>query len=146
MNKWWSVLFAAVMTFCGGTFVAAPIWGLWLPEGFSTHAEAVDFLFYVILYITGFFFFLTEVHPGAFMWRYAGQRLEGASQAAGLSFFGRLMKPIASLLHDQHRVEMAWTLVPAVILLYIAFAQVNTWADIKYQSQMPAASSLGRPS
>jgi cytochrome c oxidase subunit 2 len=33
---------------------------------------------------------------------------------------------------------MAWTLVPAAILLYIAFAQVGTWADAKYNSRMPA--------
>ena len=30
---------------------------------------------------------------------------------------------------------MAWTLVPAAILIYIAVAQVDTWANIKYESR-----------
>ena len=47
------------------------------------------------------------------------------------------MRPVTNLLNDQHKVEMAWTIVPAVILLYIAFAQVETWANVKYQSRMP---------
>src|SRR5262249_22712955 len=34
-------------------------------------------------------------------------------------------------------LEMLWTVVPALILLFIAFAQVSTWADIKYQARMP---------
>ena len=45
---------------------------------------------------------------------------------------------MSAVLHNQHRVELAWTLVPAAILLYIAFAQVGTWAEAKYKSRMPA--------
>jgi len=72
VGKWWSVLFGVVMAACLGLFVAAPFVGWWLPEGVSTHAFRVDRLFYIILFITGFFFVLTESLLVIFMWLYAG--------------------------------------------------------------------------
>ena len=137
MGKWWSVLFAVMMIFCGGMFAVAPMFGWWLPEANSTHAGAIDRLFYIILAVTGFFFILTETILCIFMWKYSGDRDKTAEAPAQPGLMTRLFRPVTNILHDQHRVEMAWTLVPAVILLYIAFAQVQTWADAKYLSRMP---------
>src|SRR5262249_46507818 len=122
---------------CGGTFVVAPFFGWWLPEGVSTHSDSVDYLFYFILAITGFFFVLTEIILCVFMYKYAsgGDKSADAPREPGVA--SQLVKPIANLLNDAHKVEMAWTIVPALILLYIAFIQVKTWADVKYQSRMP---------
>jgi cytochrome c oxidase subunit 2 len=133
-NKGWSILFGVTMVACALGSAVAPFVGWWMPEGVSTHAGDVDFLFDVILYITAFFFFLTEGILVAFMWKYAGtsDHLHPTSRSKEYPGF---MKPLTNLLHDQHRVELAWTFVPAVILLYIAFAQVNTWANIKYISR-----------
>ena len=44
---------------------------------------------------------------------------------------------MTAVIHNQHRLELAWTMVPGAILLFIAFVQVKTWAEIKYQSSMP---------
>jgi cytochrome c oxidase subunit 2 len=44
---------------------------------------------------------------------------------------------VSAVINNQHRLELAWTFVPAVILLFIAFAQISTWEEIKYQSRMP---------
>jgi cytochrome c oxidase subunit 2 len=134
VNKFWSILFGVTMAACGLSFVVAPFVGWWLPDGFSTHANAVDNLFYLILYITGFFFFLTEAILVVFMFIYAA---EGGPKPARSSGWPGMLKPLESVLHDSHRIEMAWTLVPAIILLLIAFVQVDTWADVKYQSRMP---------
>jgi cytochrome c oxidase subunit 2 len=41
------------------------------------------------------------------------------------------------MLNAPHKVELAWTIVPAAILLWIAFAQIHTWAEVKYKSRMP---------
>src|SRR5205814_3582375 len=79
----------------------------------------IDFLFYVILWITAFFFVLTEAIMVVAMWRYAGEP-------------GRR----SVYVHGNHKLEMAWTLVPAAILLFIAFAQIGAWADIKYAKSM----------
>lgn len=153
MGKWWSYLFGLVLFACAASLVWAPLAGYWLPEGVSTHSWDVDKLFYFILIVTGFFYFLTEGLLVWFIWRFAGYPL-GAKEAPDAgevpatvpqesvetlqpTWFGRLMKPVARVLHDQHRVEMAWTLVPALILLYIAFAQIGAWVRIKYESRQP---------
>jgi cytochrome c oxidase subunit II len=133
-NKGWSVLFGVTMIACGLGFAISPFVGWWMPEGVSTHAWDVDFLFYVILYITAFFFILTEGILVAFMWLYSGTS-DGKHPVSHTAEYPGFLKPLTNLLHDQHRVELAWTFVPAVILLYIAFAQVNTWANIKYEAR-----------
>lgn len=135
MGKWWAILFAVVNLACLGLFVAAPfVPGWWLPEAVSAHAGEIDNLFYIILWITAFFFVLTEALLVIFIWRYearpAGQPRPGGN-ADGLFQFFRKIIP------DEHRLELAWTVVPAVILLYIAFVQISAWANIKYESRMP---------
>jgi cytochrome c oxidase subunit 2 len=145
VGKWWSLLFAVVMTLCGGLFVVAPFVGWWLPQGVSTHAASVDTLFYVILAITGFFFVLTEGILCVFMSKYSADRDKTADIPSQPGVIAKLFRPITNVLHDQHRVEMAWTIVPAIILLYIAFAQVDTWANVKYQSRMPTLKGATTP-
>jgi cytochrome c oxidase subunit II len=131
VGKSWAVFFAVNMAAMAGLCFAAPALGWWMPEGVSTHAESVDFLFNVILAITAFFFFLTEAILVVFLWKYGS-----GEKAAATAEFPRFLKPVAGLIDTQHKVEMAWTIVPAAILLYIAFAQVNTWAHVKYQSRL----------
>jgi cytochrome c oxidase subunit 2 len=147
VNKWWSVLFGAMMVACFGLFLIAPFCGWWLPKNVSSFGGSVDALFYLILAITGFFFVLTEALLVYFMYVYAGDegRKARPERAAGAkpSIFAPLLKPITNILHDQHRVEMAWTIVPAVILLYIAFAQISVWQDIKDPAGMPAEPDIG---
>jgi cytochrome c oxidase subunit 2 len=142
VQKGWSILFAGVMFACGALWVASafvPSW--WLPPVKSTHGPDIDRLYFIILGITGFFFILTETLLVVFMWKYAGrphgQHVFGHHAKEKKVFW--LFRPVSAILHNQHRVELAWTLVPAVILLYIAFAQVGTWAEAKYKSRMPVA-------
>jgi cytochrome c oxidase subunit 2 len=135
VGKFWSIVFAVVLLACGLSFVAAPFMGWWLPAGRSTHAGSVDLLFYVILWITAFFFFLTEAILVVFIFLYAGG--DGTARGNRATGWPGPLRPRAGVLHDQHRVEMAWTIIPALILLYIAFAQIGTWADVKYQSRQP---------
>src|SRR5436305_5375091 len=106
--------------------VVAPFVGWGLPKDVSTYGHRVDFLFYLILYITGFFFILTEALLVYFMWTYASDpnRPEpvfghhyAEKKVFWTSFFKSAFRPVTALLHNQHRVELAWTLVPAVILL-----------------------------
>jgi cytochrome c oxidase subunit 2 len=148
VGKWWSLLFAVVMILCGGLFVVAPFFGWWLPEPVSQHAPGVDKLFYIILGITGFFFVLTEAILCVFMFKYGADRDKSAVPAPP-GPLSKMFKPVTGLvtglLNDAHKVEMAWTIVPAAILLYIAFAQVDTWADVKYQSRMPIAGDKRTP-
>jgi cytochrome c oxidase subunit 2 len=144
----WALFFAVNMAACAALCFAAPAMGWWLPAGLSTHAADVDFLFYVILWITTFFFFLTEALLVVFMWKYdAGTReAERARSAAEASTPGEaaaatpgppgFLQPLTRMLDTQHKVEIAWTIIPAAILLYIAFAQIGAWMRIKYQSRL----------
>ena len=40
--------------------------------------------------------------------------------------------------HGNHNLELVWTAIPAVALLVIAFTQMRTWADIKFERNFPA--------
>src|SRR5262249_21321687 len=44
----------------------------------------------------------------------------------------------ASYVHGNHTLEMVWTLVPGVILFLLAIVQINVWAEVKFQKNMPA--------
>jgi cytochrome c oxidase subunit 2 len=133
-NKGWSILFGVTMLACFVGFAISPFVGWWMPAAASSHGWDVDFLFLVILYITGFFFVLTEAILIAFMWKYAGTGTTKHPVSEKAEIIG-FMKPLGGFLTNQHRVELAWTFLPSVILLYIAFAQVETWANIKYESR-----------
>jgi cytochrome c oxidase subunit II len=146
VQRWWSFLFGAVMAAAGLSFVVAPFFGWWLPSNVSTYGPKVDGLFYLILAITGFFFVLTEALLVYFLYVYAGEpgtrphvfgHHYAEKKVFWTSFFKSISRPITAVIHDQHRLELTWTLVPAVILLFIAFVQVNTWEEIKYLSRMP---------
>ncbi len=148
-NKWWSVLFGVMMLAALGLFIVAsfPGVGWWLPKNVASFGDRVDNLFYLILGITGFFFVLTEALLVYFMYVYAGKPKApehpvghhyAEKKVFWTTMFKSIARPVSALLHDQHRVELAWTLVPGFILLYIAFAQVSAWQDIKDPANWPA--------
>jgi cytochrome c oxidase subunit 2 len=144
----WALFFAVNMLAMAALCFAAPAMGWWMPTGLSTHAKDVESLFNVILIITTFFFFLTEALLIVFMWKYDSTAKEAlrARTLAQASTPGEasvatpgppvFLRPLTRMFDTQHKVELAWTIVPAAILLYIAFAQVGAWARIKYQSRI----------
>jgi cytochrome c oxidase subunit 2 len=121
VQKWWSVYFGGVLLADFALCVAAVfVKGWWLAPNVASFGWDVDKLFYIILAFVTFFFVLTEANLVYSMWRFAYQPGRKATYVEG-----------------NQRLEWFWTIVPAGILLYIAFAQVKTWADIKYQLRMP---------
>jgi cytochrome c oxidase subunit 2 len=118
--KCWSLLFGVVLLAELLLFVIAPFVGWWLPPDVSTTGGEVDGLFYLILVMTGIFFVLTEVILVYTMYRYA---------------YDPERRSIYS--HGNHKLEMAWTVVPAILLVLIAVIQIWTWAKIKYMTRMP---------
>src|SRR5436305_11731589 len=110
---------------CTLLFVVAPFVGWWLPGGYSTHAAGIDLLFYLILAVTGFFFLLTEGLLVVFMWMFgakAGPHVEGETPAVppGHGFASKIAGPLRKYIPDEHRLELIWTAVPAVILFLLA--------------------------
>jgi cytochrome c oxidase subunit 2 len=92
---------------------ALPFW-LRLPENVSTFGGKIDSLFYLILWITGAIFILVEALLLFFLIRY--RHREG--------------RP-AHYTHGSNRLEVIWTIVPAVICVVLALLSRRSWAEIK---------------
>ncbi len=86
----------------------------WLPENVSTFGGEVDFLFYLIYYITGAVFILVTAALLAFLVMY--RRREGRR---------------AIYSHGNTTLEIIWTIVPAIILLVLSLMSQASWARIK---------------
>lgn len=121
MQKYWAVFFGVVLLATFLIWFIAPFYGWWVPDVVSTYGPSVDNLFYVILGFTAFFFVLTEVILVYAMWKFTYDPVRRSTYT-----------------HGNHLLEMVWTAVPAGILLFIAFAQIGAWANIKYQASMPS--------
>ena len=86
----------------------------WLPENVSTFGGQIDYLFYVIYYITGAALILVTVLMVLFMFMYRHRE-------------GR--KAVYS--HGNTALEVTWTVVPGLIFLILAFMSISTWHEIK---------------
>jgi cytochrome c oxidase subunit 2 len=100
------------------SFAIAPWRDWWLPEDYSTYGHKIDHLFNLILVVTGIVFVGTEAFLVYCLFSYSGPRK-------------------AHHIHGHHRAEMIWTLVPGVILFFLAVYQLGAWAEIKYPSRFP---------
>jgi len=107
-----------VGTFPGRTFQARREADFmhWLPEGVSTYSASIDTMFYVILAVTGTAFILTEAILFYFALRYRARQ--------GVR---------ARYTHGNSRLEVIWTIVPAVMLVFLGLSSRRVWGEIKGQ-------------
>jgi cytochrome c oxidase subunit 2 len=92
-----------------------------LPHGSSTFVGEIDWLYYLILWITGIAFVLVEVLLVAFMIRYRARP-------------GRK----ATYYHGNTRFEIIWTSVTAVVVVIIGILSAGRWNRIKGRDMVPA--------
>jgi cytochrome c oxidase subunit II len=112
----WAILFLAVPILGVATFAVAPSINVWLPKDVSEHGHEIDSLFYFILVLTGVVFVATEVILFWFLWKY-----DAAARG----------EEKATYIHGSHTLEVVWTIIPAVTLLFLAIYQMNAWANVK---------------
>jgi cytochrome c oxidase subunit 2 len=86
----------------------------WMPENISTYGANIDWLFGVIEWITGIIFVGVIVALIAFLVKYRYQE-------------GRR----ATYTHGNTALEIAWTIVPAIILIVLFMLSQSTWWSIK---------------
>jgi len=115
-----TALFLAVPVLGVWTFVTAEEYGWWFPRNVSSYGGEIDYLFYLIMWMVAVTFVLTEVALVWFVWRYSRK---DASKAV--------------YTHGSHKLEMVWTAIPAVLLIFIAFSQMQAWTQVKIA--MPSA-------
>jgi len=118
VNRFWSWLFLLVPIGGVATFVAAPYFNIWLPRDISEHGHTIDSLFMFILYLTGTVFVITQLALFYFSWKYD----QNSNQ-----------EPV-KFSHGSHVLEIVWTIVPAIVLLFIAIVQMEAWAAAKMQA------------
>jgi cytochrome c oxidase subunit 2 len=111
----WSLLFLLVPIMGVATFVLGGMYNIWLPRDVSEHGRVIDGLFMFILYLTGIVFVATEMALFYFAWKYASNNTT---------------KPV-KFTHGSHSLEVVWTILPAVTLLFIAIYQMDAWAAAK---------------
>jgi cytochrome c oxidase subunit II len=99
--------------------------GLWLPEAASDYSGSVDGLYRAIFWLTLGMFVLTEGLLIGFCVIY--RRRPGH-------------RP--QYTHGNHTAELVWTIIPALMLLGLAFWQIPTWNYIK-RDGFPKAGSPG---
>ncbi len=92
-----------------------------LPESFSTFGPDVDFLYYVILWVTGIVFVITEVLLVYFVIRY--RRREGQK---------------ATYIHGSTKAEIIWTTLPFIAVLALALMSQPAWNTMKNPESVPA--------
>jgi cytochrome c oxidase subunit 2 len=119
----WSLLFLAVPVLGVAVFAVAPAIDVWLPKDVSSHGKEIDSLFYFILALTGVVFIATELLLFWFLWKY-----DAAARG----------EQKATYLHGSHTLEVVWTIIPAVLLLFLAIYQMNAWADVKMRRPVMA--------
>jgi cytochrome c oxidase subunit 2 len=127
-SKIWTLLFLCVPVFSVWIFIAAMTPGpdgkhWWFPDDISTYGWKTDRLFNMILWITAIAFVLTELALCFAIFRSGHTRLDEK----------------APFSHGNRQLEIAWTIVPALILLVIALTQMGPWREIKYANAFPKA-------
>ncbi|GAA4468532.1 cytochrome c oxidase subunit II [Nibrella saemangeumensis] len=111
----------------GGTI--AMVWsylvaqGDFLPEASSPHGRRLDGLFWLSMAIVTAAFFITNTLLFYFAWKY--QYKEGKR---------------ATYYPENHKLELIWTVVPAVVMALLVFTGWRAWRDI--MSEAPADSMV----
>lgn len=88
----------------------------WLPRDYSSHGGAIDNLFRIIFWLTMVIFVAVEAVLVVFLIKYRH----------------RPGQPRATFTHGNTRLEMAWTLAPAVILLALALFTKRVWDTYRF--------------
>ncbi len=91
-------------------------WDWWLPPNYSVHGRAIDQLFIAIFWLTMFIFVGCEAVLIWFMWKYRHRA------GCGKGIFS----------HGNTKLEMIWTIIPAIILIFLSLITKGVWDNYRY--------------
>jgi len=127
-RKRWGYLFGGVLTAEVLVFVFAYVMNWWLPKSVSSYSGGIDDLFYIILAVTGVTFIGVSAVFVYILFKYPHE--EGRK---------------ALYTHGNHKLEMLWTAIPAVILVLLGVGQIPAWLNVKSTSWLSAKEEEGKP-
>ena len=126
MGRFWSLVFLSIPIL--GTLIIVwaamgwyPLEGHWFPERVVENAN-IDHLFYFILWLTGIVFIATGILLFWFLWKYDETKND---------------KPVL-FSHGSHFMEILWSVIPAILLLFISVYQMDAWAGARMRRPMLA--------
>ena len=90
----------------------------WLPYNYAKHGHSMDALFTWIFWICAIVFVLTQIALIYFLVKYRSRAATRAKKAV--------------FLHGNTKLEMVWTLIPAIILAVVALASKGVWDRYRY--------------
>lgn len=99
--------------------LVATVWSVFyfqdrfLPESASEHGSLIDSMFNTTLLFTGIVFFITQILLFYFSWKYAERK-------------GRK----AYYYPENNKLELAWTIVPAIVLTFLVVQGLTSWYSI----------------
>lgn len=127
MHRFWAILFSLVPVLGIGLYVLAAVGkgsigsfslaGLWLPENANPYTTTIDHLFNLVHIICGVVLGITTSVLAYVVWRYADHP-------------GRQNEAAQYVTHNA-LLEWIWTVIPAAILVFLGFYQLQVWADNK---------------
>lgn len=123
MGRVWTIFFGLTAVIIFVVSWISPSMGWWFPNdgipGFgvahSTLGRKIDDLFYMILVIVAVTFVATNVALCYALWK--GATIKKDEKV----WFS----------HGSHSLEVIWTIVPSVVLLFIALIQLDVWASYR---------------
>ncbi len=93
------------------------VWGKYiLPSSASVHGDEIDNLFDVTMYLILFTFFVTHIVMFGFIYKYYQKKDQKAYWFP-----------------HNNKLEMAWTIIPAIVLLSLITYGLSTWQSVMYQ-------------
>ncbi|MFK7768893.1 MAG: cytochrome c oxidase subunit II [Mariniblastus sp.] len=121
MSRFWSILFFLVPVLGVATFLMA-MWGVtpfesaWLPKSLSESGDTIDQLFNGIHLLSAFILLGTGLTIAFALWKFDHRRSDSAK---------------ALYIHHNTKLEIIWTIIPALILIFLAFFQMKSWTENK---------------
>jgi cytochrome c oxidase subunit 2 len=114
VSRFWSFYFLLMPLAVLAVFAVAPILGWSFPESVSHMGDDIDFLYRVLLFVTGTVFLGTQFFLCYAMIRYRDQPGREAKYS-----------------HGNKKAELVWTVVPAAIIAGLAVLQMPTWRKLQ---------------
>lgn len=116
MKKFWAIFFMVWPILAVASCIAAPSMNWWFPgPPMSKIGVRIDWLFYVILVIVTVAFVGTQVALGYVLWK--GATKDDSKEVP--------------CTHGSHKLEVIWTVIPGILLIYISVIQMDVWADFR---------------
>ena len=121
MGRFWSILFflvpiLGIATIVMAQFGVAPLESAWLPRSFSDAGDTIDQLFNGIHLLSAVILTGTVLTIAWALWKFDHRRNDNAK---------------ARYFTHNTKLEIVWTIIPAFILVFLAFFQMKSWTENK---------------